>query len=375
MKKIETIRKYFQDIDTKVKLAYDVATKARKKGYDPELKVDVPLAKNMAERVEGLLSVVAPEIIEKGIPERIGELEKIYGKLDWRVALSISLEIAQEKFCKFQTKLRAMETGIRAGLAYLTMGIVASPLEGFVELKLNKRRDGKEYFCLMYSGPIRSAGGTGGAVSVVVADYVRKKMGYDVYDPTDEEIERMVTELYDYHERVTNLQYLPSREEILYMIRNLPVQINGDPSEKIEVSKNKDLPRIETNRIRSGACLVVGECLAQKAPKLWAQLSKWGKNFELGCWGFLQEFIRLQKEVKSKGKSKEAKGITPVYTYIEDLPAGRPVLTYPLRKQGFRLRYGRSRVSGYSAASIHPSTMWILNKYIAIGTQLKVERP
>lgn len=367
--------KYFQDIDKKVKAAYEVATKARKKGYDPEEKVEVPLAKNMAERVEGLLSVVAPEIIGRGIPKRIHELEKEHGKLDWRVALCLALEIAQEKFCKFETKLKAMETGIRAGLAYLTMGIVASPLEGFVELKLNKRMDGREYFCLMYSGPIRSAGGTGGAVSIVVADYVRKMMGYDAYDPTPNEIERMATELYDYHERVTNLQYLPSKEEIRFLIKNLPVQINGDPSEKIEVSKDKDLDRIETNRIRSGACLVVGECLAQKAPKLWAQLSKWGKDFHLEQWAFLEEFLKLQKKVKSKGKSNGEKGITPIYTYIEDLPAGRPVLTYPLRKQGFRLRYGRSRVSGYSAASIHPATMQILNKYIAIGTQLKVERP
>lgn len=329
----------------------------------------------MAERIEGLLSVIAPEIVKSGIPKRILELEKQYGKLDWRVALTLALEIAQEKFCKFQDKLKAIEIGIRAGLAYLTMGIVASPLEGFVELKINKRKDGKDYFCLMYSGPIRSAGGTGGAVSVVVADYVRKKMGYDAYDPTEEEAERMVTELYDYHERVTNLQYLPSKEEIKFLAKNLPVQISGDPSEKLEVSKDKDLPRIGTNRIRSGACLVMGECLAQKATKVWAQLSKWGQDFDLGQWSFLSEYISLQKKIKSKGKSSETKGLTPVYTYIEDLPAGRPVLTYPLRKRGFRLRYGRTRVTGYSAAAIHPATMWILNQYIAIGTQLKVERP
>ena len=55
--------------------------------------------------------------------------------------------------------------------------------------------------------------------------------------------------------------------------------------------------------------------------------------------------------------------------------AGRPVLTHPLRAGGFRLRYGRCRTSGYSASAIHPATMVILNKYIAIGTQLKVERP
>ena len=124
-----------------------------------------------------------------------------------------------------------MEGGVRVGLAYLTLGVVSSPLEGFVELKLKKRKDGKEYFCLMYSGPIRSAGGTAGAVSVVIADYVRKKMGYEPYDATEQEIRRMVTELYDYHERVTNLQYLPSEKEIMFLVKNLPVQIDGDSSE------------------------------------------------------------------------------------------------------------------------------------------------
>ena len=68
-------------------------------------------------------------------------------------------------------------------------------------------------------------------------------------------------------------------------------------------------------------------------------------------------------------------GLTANYTFIKDLVAGRPVLTYPLRPGGFRLRYGRARVSGYSAAAVHPATQILLDEYIAVGTQLKVERP
>jgi len=366
---------YFtKDIIKKVDCAYEVANAARSMGYDPEEIVNIPLAKNMAERVEGLVSVAAPQLINTGIPSRIKELEYIYGKLDWRVALKISLETTQQKFCRFETQKEAIETGIRIGLAYLTLGVVASPLEGFVELKFRKRQDGKEYFALSYSGPIRSAGGTAGALSVVVADYIRINMGYDVYDPSEKEIMRMVTELYDYHERITNLQYLPSEKEIKFLVSNLPVQIDGDPSEEIEVSNYKDLERVETNKIRSGPCLVLGECVAQKAVKVWSQLKKWGEEFNLGHWSFLQEFVQLQKETKTKEKFLQKK-IMPNYTYIQDLVAGRPVLTHPLAVGGFRLRYGRCRTSGYSASAIHPSTMIILNKYIAIGTQLKVERP
>ncbi|MBI2656032.1 DNA polymerase II large subunit [Candidatus Woesearchaeota archaeon] len=354
--------------------AYAIANSARSKGYDPEDTVGMPLAKNMAERVESLVSVAMPQIINKGIPKRINELEDKYGKLDWRVALTISLEAAEEKFCAFSTKKEAFETGIRIGLAYLTLGVVASPLEGFVELKIKKRNDGKEYFALMFAGPIRSAGGTAGAVSVVLADYIRKKTGYDVYDPSEKEIRRMVTELYDYHERVTNLQYLPSEKEIRFLVSNLPVEIDGDPSEDIEVSNYKDIPRIETNRIRSGPCLVMGECVAQKAAKLWSQLRKWKSDFDLEQWSFLQDFVSLQREIKSKEKFSAQK-ITPIFTYIQDLVAGRPVLGHPSVVGGFRLRYGRCRTSGYSATAIHPATMHILNKYLAIGTQLKVERP
>lgn len=370
------MEKYFEEIDKQVKKLYEIAEKARKKGFDPVDHVEIPLARNMAERVEGLVSAVAPQIKGSGVVKRIQELEEKYGILDWRVALQIALEVAQEKFCKFESKEKSMETGIRVGFAYVTVGVVASPLEGFVELRIQKRKDGKEYFALRYSGPIRSAGGTGASVSVLIADYVRKKMGYSEYDPTEQEVQRVITELDDYHEKVTNLQYYPSKEEVYYLVKHLPVQIDGDGSEKYEVSNYKDLPRIETNIIRNGVCLVVAECLAQKAQKVFVQIQKWGKELGLEHWNFLDEFLKIQKKSKAKGiENKEETLIKPDLTFIKDIVAGRPVLTHPLRTGGFRLRYGRGRNSGFSSDAIHPATMKVLNDYIAIGTQLKTERP
>ncbi|MEK6874554.1 MAG: DNA polymerase II large subunit, partial [Nanoarchaeota archaeon] len=362
----------------KLALAYDIAAKARSKGYDPEDTVPIRIARDMAERVEGLVSVVAPQIIGSGLSDRIKELESMYGSLDWKVALIISLEIAQEKICTFKNKIEAMEIGIRVGLAYLTMGTVSSPLEGFLGLKVRKTAKGTDYLAACFGGPMRSAGGTMEAVCVVIADYIRVKMGYDLYDPTESEIKRFVSELYDYHERVTNLQYLPSEEEIEFLSRHIPIQIDGDPSEKFEVSNHRDLPRIETNQIRNGVCLVLGEGIAQKASKVWKQLSKWGVEFDLGHWSFLAEFVELQKKIKAHSQKSVATdkiSIMPDYTYIKDLVAGRPVFTHPLRHGGFRLRYGRSRTSGFSSYSIHPATMHVLNQYLAVGTQLKLERP
>ncbi|MBW3014900.1 DNA polymerase II large subunit [Candidatus Woesearchaeota archaeon] len=377
----DIMKKYFNHLNTEVRNAFDIASKARSKNYDPENSVEVFLAKNMAERVIGIISIVAPQLVGSGANERILELEKEYNILDWRVALTIAGEIAQQKFCKFEDKLKAMEVGIRVGLAYLTLGTVTAPLEGFTQLKIKKRIDnGKEYFALYYSGPIRAAGGTAAAVSVLIADYVRVVMGYEAYDPTEKEVLRSAREVEDYHERVTNLQYHPSEDEIKFLAQHLPVQIHGDPSEKIEVSNYKDLKRIETNLIRGGFCLVMAEALAQKAKKVGAQLDKWGNDMNLAHWAWLNDFLTLQKKIKAKGQtggsSKDEKPkITPDYTFISDLVAGRPVLTYPLRSGGFRLRYGRARTSGYSGQCVHPATMHVLNDFIAVGTQLKVERP
>ncbi len=371
----EEIQEYFNSISSELKSAYEVAKEARKLGLDPENKVDIPIANNMAERVEGLISADSPELLGTGLTKRIQELEDKYGALAWEVAIQIALEVAQEKFCKFKSKIKAMETGIRTGMAYSTAGIVSAPLEGFVELKIKKRLDGKEYFALSYAGPIRGAGGTAAAFSVVIADCIRKKMMYETYDPTEQEVKRFVSELYDYHERVTNLQYLPSEEEIEFLAKHLPIEIDGEPTEKFDVSNYKDLPRVETNKIRGGVCLVMGEGVAQKAAKLWKRLQKWENEFNID-WGFLKEFLELQKRIKAKQEKEEKQEkIMPNYTYIKDLVAGRPVLTHPMRAGGFRLRYGRTRTTGFSSSAINPALQHVLNKYIATGTQLKLERP
>jgi DNA polymerase II large subunit len=369
---------YFDELDKNVKLNYQIANEARKKGLDPEDEVSVPLAKNMSERVVGLISTVAPQILNTGIDKRIKELEEKYGLLDWRVALKISEEVAKEKFCKFKDEKEAIEVGIRIGFSYLTLGIVSAPLEGLVEIEIKSRNDNKKYLALKYAGPIRAAGGTASSVSVVLSDYVRIKMGYDKWDPTEKEISRYITEVNDYNDRVTNLQYKPSERELKFLLSHLPVEISGEPTEKIEVSNHKDIPRIGTNLIRGGVALVLAEGLSQKLAKVWKRLEKWGKEFDLE-WDWLEELLKIKEEIHaehgSKKEDESEKKVKPNNTFITDLVAGRPIITYPLAAGGFRLRYGRSRVSGFSTASINSATMKVLDDFIAIGTQMKVERP
>jgi DNA polymerase II large subunit len=203
----------------------------------------------------------------------------------------------------------------------------------------------------------------------MLIDYLREFFGYAKYDPTEEEIKRYVIENYDYHEFVTNLQYLPTVEEAMFLARNLPIQIAGDPTEKIEVSNYKNLPRVETNFIRGGMCLIFSEGLAQKAKKGLRLLKEIkAKGFQFTGFDFLEEYVKIH-EKREIGKTEESP------TYIQDLVAGRPVFGHPSKSGAFRFRYGRGRTSGFSAASIHPATMGITDNFIAIGTQLKIEKP
>ncbi len=360
---------YFKDLEANVKVCYAVAEEARGKGLDPLNKVEIPLARSLAEKVVGLISVVYPQINDERIVNRILELEKEFGPLDQAVSFRIAEEVAHEKFCKFENLLQAMEAGIRLGFAYNTLGVVSSPIEGFTELKIGKTRDGKDYFMPYFSGPIRSAGTTASCMALILIDYIRETFGYAKYDPDEREVKRYLTEIVDYHERVTNLQYYPTEEEIVFLAKNIPIQIAGEASEQKEVLNFKDIPRVDTNSIRGGMCLIFAEGLAQKAQKAQKLLKGLqAKGFKISDWGFLEEYLIIHKK-----REKGAVDTSP--TYIKDLVAGRPVFGHPSRSGGLRFRYGRSRVGGFSATSISPATMGISNGFLSTGTQLKVEKP
>mgnify|MGYP001593013109 CR=1 FL=1 len=120
---------YFKLIERETKKVYAVAEEARKKNLDPVAKVEIPLAKSLAEKVVGLISALYPQMEGSGIVPRILELEKEHGKLDTFVAFKIAEEVAKQKFCKFASLLEAIEAGVRIGFAYITLGVVSSPVE------------------------------------------------------------------------------------------------------------------------------------------------------------------------------------------------------------------------------------------------------
>jgi DNA polymerase II large subunit len=355
------MREYFSHLQGDIDICYTIANEARKKGLDPEFEVEIPQALDLAARVEQL---VGP----KGIAPKIRTMTKQIGNREL-VSIEIAKEIVKGKKYKFKRSEDALDQAIRTGLAILTEGVLVAPLEGIAEVRLGKNKDGTEYVDLFFSGPIRSAGGTGQAMSVLIADVVRREISIDKYKPTEGEIERYKEEI-PLYKRAQHLQYTPSMDEIDKITRGCPICIDGEGTEDEEVTGYRDLPRVGTNRLRGGACLVIAEGLCLKAPKI----IKHVKKLKLKGWDFLDIFVNKGKSDEEKTEEKIPE-ILPSTKYIGDVIAGRPVFSHPSRKGGFRLRYGRARSGGLASTAINPASMYLLDSFIAVGTQLKTERP
>jgi DNA polymerase II large subunit len=333
--------------------AIAIAKKARSAGLDPSTDVEIPIASDLADRVEALLGI-------KGVAPRIRDLESQMSREE--VALRIGDDFIARKFGE-TTNEQILDHSIRTAMALLTEGVVAAPTEGIAKVALGKNDDGSQYLKIFYAGPIRSAGGTAQALSVLVGDYVRRQLGINRYNPRQEEVERYIEEIRQYN-TIMNLQYLPSEQEIRLIVENCPVCIDGEATEQEEVSGHRNLERVETNTVRGGMALVLAEGIAGKAPKLKSKVEK----MKMDGWDWLGKLI--------KNKTEEGTvSIKPLDKYLRDLIGGRPVFSYPMRKGGFRLRYGRSRNTGFAAAGLHPATLFILGEFLAVGTQMKTERP
>ena len=342
---------YFSELKEKISQAYTVGNKARAEGRDPAMEVESVPAGDLATRVEGLVG--PPGIAAKIRTLGRGNIAKIIDDILGPNISSLPKEKMEEK----------IEQAVRTSLAILTEGVVAAPIEGIAKVKILSNPDGSYYLAIYFSGPIRSAGGTAQGVSVVFADYIQKKLAIPGYRPTQDEMERYVEEIKIYNDRVSRLQYLPNDDEIREILRNLPVCVDGDPTDEREVSIHRDLARIETNRIRGGMCLVIAEGIAQKSAKVMKHAAAMGLD-----WNWLSKLAKL----KTKASSSD---LRPQPKFMSEVVGGRPIFSSQAAKGGFRLRYGRSRSSGIAAKCVHPATQILLDSFIAAGTQLKIEYP
>ena len=358
---------YFSKLQNEVDKCYEIAEKAREKGLDPETFVESPQAKDLAGRVEKLVGPL-------GVADLIRDL-KTQGKTEDEIVFQVVSDILGQIIGDIDSLEERVERAIRVGLAIKSGGVVSAPLEGISKILIREDRNHKKYLSLYFAGPIRAAGGTTQALCVLIADYVRKKAKIPKYEATEGEIGRYVEEVKLYDRRV-HLQYPSSNDEIRFAVEHLPVEINGDSTEDEEVSAFRKLPRIETNKIRGGACLVLNDGILLKAPKL----LKIAKSMNLEGWEWLGKLKDISQRNDRNAdlddtEKHEKIMIPPNSKYISDVIAGRPVFSHPSEMGGHRIRYGRSRNTGLAAAGLNPVTMTLLDGFIAIGTQLRIERP
>ena len=344
-------RSYVETMEEELKRLYQISDSARSLGLDPALKTECIIAQDIADLVEGL---VGP----KGVALSIRDLSAKMPREE--IAFYAAKEIAQGKFAQTDEERqpeKLAEQAIRTALAIFTEGLTAAPIQGIAQVKIKKNADQSRYLGIYFAGPIRSAGGTDQALTLVVGDYVRRELGLDVYKPTEEEISRFVEELRLYERSVGRFQYHIPDEELRKALNLVPVECTGTESDPVEVSSYRNLERVETNRVRGGALRVINDGIVGRALKVYVIIDKLG--FE--GWEWLKNF-KKKSEKKSGG-------------FMDDVIAGRPIFAFPSTRGGFRLRYGRSRNTGLSAVGIHPATMAVVENFLAAGTQMRLELP
>jgi DNA polymerase II large subunit len=342
-----TYREYVSTLENGLSELYKISDKAKQMGLDPSLTTECKIAKDLADLVEGLVGPI-------GVASSIRELSSKLAREE--LAFKVAEEIVYGKFGHMEPEVAA-DQAIRTALAVLTEGLTAAPLQGIAKVSIKVNSDKTHYLAVYFAGPMRSAGGTDQALTLVVGDFVRRLLGLDRYKPTEDEISRFIEELRLYQRNVTRFQYHAADEELRKALQWLPVEVTGTESDPIEVSTFRNLPRVETNRVRGGALRVVNDGVVGRAQKVYGVVEKLG----IQGWDWLREFNK-KSEQKSAG-------------FMDDVIAGRPIFSFPSCKGGFRLRYGRARNTGLSAVGIHPATMSVLQDFLAGGTQVRLELP
>ena len=348
---------------------YQIAQKAKLRGLDFENFIEIPRASDLASRTEKLLEDYLDGM---KIEDDLRHLLKTTDRES--ASIQIAVDVARKMNEQTLDMQKSIDCGLRVGLAVLTEAVLVAPLDGIGDVRILNNTDGTEFLSIDFCGPIRAAGGTAQALGVLIGDMVRRELGLNRYIPTTQEVERVKEEFGLYR---VGLQYKPPPEEIETIMRACPVMVNGEETEKIECSGYKEVRNIVNSngsyrtRIRGGVMLVIGEGLCLKAPKV----QKHTERMNIQGWEFIAQFANKNKGNNRNKDSFKAREIAPISRYMEDVIAGRPVFGEPNQPGGFRLRYGRSRITGLAAAGVNPVTMEAMGGFLAVGTQMKIERP
>jgi DNA polymerase II large subunit len=344
---------YQQDILRKVEQIYELGSKARKIGLDASNAVESKIAYDLADRVAKMHDI--------DIASRLRTLLERTTKE--KAALKIAEEIALGEHDAGDLRTR-LDNAVRVSLAVVTEGVTVAPLQGISNVQLKNNSDGSTYLSISFAGPIRSAGGTEAALTMLIADHARKVVGISKYiaNSYDDETGRFVEELRIYEREVGNFQFKVLDADVIKCIKSLPVELDGIDTDQVEVAGHRNMRRISTDRVRGGALRVMNDGIIGRSRKL----LKLVEALDLVGWEWLKD---LNVAVQT-GDGDDAANHR-----MSEVITGRPVLSMPKRLGGFRLRYGRCCNTGFATIGIHPTVPVLLDHAIVVGTQIKMDVP
>jgi DNA polymerase II large subunit len=344
---------YQQAVLNSVNRGYQHALKARRRGIDAADIIEPKIAYDLADRVAKMHDIDIAGRLRALLSQTTKE----------KAALKIAEEIAAGEYGSGDLKTR-LDSAVRVSLAVVTEGVTVAPLQGISDVTIKNNIDSSQYLSVSFAGPIRSAGGTEAALTMLIADHARKVAGLDRYiaNSFDDETGRFVEELRIYEREVMGFQFKVLDEDVVKCISNLPVELDGVDTDPVEVVGHKNMRRIVTDRVRGGTLRVMNDGLIGRSRKL----LKLVETLNLGGWDWLKEL---------KGAIQTGTDDDAAHHRMSEVITGRPVLSMAKRIGGFRLRYGRCYNTGFATVGIHPTVPALLNYAIVVGTQIKMDIP
>ena len=344
--------RYQQEILENVNKGYQHALKARRRGIDAADIIEPKIAYDLADRVAKMHNIDIADRLRALLSQTTKE----------KAALKIAEEIAVGEYGTGDLKTR-LDSAVRVSLAVVTEGVTVAPLQGISGVTIKSNIDASQYLSVSFAGPIRSAGGTEAALTMLIADHARKVAGLDRYiaNSFDDETGRFVEELRIYEREVMGFQFKVLDEDVVKCISNLPVELDGVDTDPVEVVGHKNMRRIATDRVRGGTLRVMNDGLIGRSRKL----LKLVETLNLDGWSWLKD---LKGAIQTGNEDA-------VHHRMSEVITGRPVLSMAKRIGGFRLRYGRCYNTGFATVGIHPAVPALLNYAIVVGTQIKMDMP
>ena len=344
---------YQQNILKNVEKSFELTTKARKIGLDISDIVEPKIAYDLADRVAKMHNIDIADRLRALLSQTTKE----------KAALKIAEEIAMGEYSTDDLQAR-LNNAVRVSLAIVTEGVTVAPLQGIADVQLKNNADGSQYLSISFAGPIRSAGGTEAALTMLIADHARKIAGVDKYiaNSFDDETGRFVEELRIYEREVGNFQFKVLDEDVVRCITNLPVELDGMDTDPVEVVGHRGMKRVSTDRLRGGALRVMNDGLIGRSRKLLSIV----ETLKLDGWNWLKDL---------KGAIQTGDDDDAAHHRMSEVITGRPVLSMTKKIGGFRLRYGRCYNTGFATIGIHPAIPVLLNDAIVVGTQIKMDIP